>query len=1266
MIHPLTTLLVALSSAAMAQNTITTYAGSNWVFPNGSKAVNAPLGQVQSVATDAAGNVFISNIDDGQIYKVDPNGVLALVAGNGTAGFSGDGGPATAAALNFPRGIAVDSSGNLYIADTLNNRVRKVTPAGVISTLAGTGAAGFSGDGGPATAALLSSNVWAVTADQSGNVYIADRANNRIRRVGPDGTISTFAGTGAAGFSGDGGPATSAALRSPAGLAVDSAGNVYISDTSNQRVRRIVNGVINTVAGTGQAGFSGDGAAATSAQLFGVRGLAVAPDGTVYVADSNNFRVRRFTIGGVITTVAGTGVTNFTGDGGLATSATLSFIEDIALASDGRLFLADFENFRVRVVNGGNIATFAGNGNAHYSGDGGPATNAVLNAPSGLARDKGGNLYICDQLANRIRRIDPFGTIDVVAGSNRPGFGGDGGPATQASMSFPVDVKFDPAGNLYIADSSNNRVRKVTPSGVISTLAGTGATGFSGDGGAATAARLNDPSGLALDAAGNLYVSDLGNFRVRKITPAGIITTFAGNGTSGSGGDGGQATNATLTGPVGLAFDSAGNLYIADAGATVVRKVTPTSVISTFAGNGQGGFAGDGGPASGAALAGPQGVSVDGSGNVNIVDSFNNRIRQVTPDGKIHTIAGIGTAGLSGDGGPATAAELNSPYAIDIDLAGNLYIADGNGRIRLIRNGPPPVFSLSQTGLTLTVLQGGGAPLPQTITVLNSGAGALNWTASASTTTGQSWLSVSPARGTSSSTAGQPLSISANPTGLAAGAYYGLVQVTSPGVANSPQFVTVVLNVLSTTAATGPAVQPTGLIFSGAPGGASPQPQAVQVAAPGAQALTYTSSISFGQGSNWLVVQPASGSIAANQPAQLSFQTSLSGLQAGVYSASVTLSFAGGSARRIDVLLVVSTGAPGPSALLRPLATGCVATRLNPVFTLLGFGFSAAAGWPISLEAKIVDDCGQPMVNGSVTATFTNNDPALAFSSLRDGRWSATWAPRSATQVGIALDAQTSAPVIKGSVAITGILTANPDPPQVASGGVLNAASYTLQAPVAPGALVAIFGAKLSQANGSAAVLPLASLMNGTTVSIAGRPLPLLFTSDGQVNAMLPYDLAGNATLPLIVQRGTSLSIPEPVRIAASQPAIFTTDLSGKGQGIVLGVNADGSQYFAQPGSPAAAGAVLVIYCAGLGAVQPTIGAGLPAAFAPLAVTSNPVTVSIGGVDAPVQFAGLTPGFTGLYQVNAVVPGGVTGSAVPITLSVSGQTSPSNVTIAVQ
>jgi uncharacterized protein (TIGR03437 family) len=331
----------------------------------------------------------------------------------------------------------------------------------------------------------------------------------------------------------------------------------------------------------------------------------------------------------------------------------------------------------------------------------------------------------------------------------------------------------------------------------------------------------------------------------------------------------------------------------------------------------------------------------------------------------------------------------------------------------------------------------------------------------------------------------------------------------------------------------------------------------------------------------------------------------------------------------------------------------------------LGSSFTATAGWPIALQTKIIDDCGQPMTTGSVTAAFSNSDPVLTFTALGDGRWDGTWSPRTAANVSINLSAKSG--TLQGAAQITGNLSANPDPPLIATGGLLNAASYALSSPVAPGTMVSIFGSHLSQSPGAAESLPLAQRMNGTTATVAGIPLPLLYTSDGQVNALMPYGLTSDVTLQLIVQRGNSLSLPEPVRIAPSEPAIFTKDLSGTGQGIVLGVNADGTQYFAQPGSPASSGAVLVIYAAGLGSVNPSLTAGSPAPLSPLSPTTNPVTATIGGVPTQVLFAGLTPGFAGLYQVNAVVPDGVTpGDAVPIVLSVSGQSSPASVTIAVR
>ncbi len=331
------------------------------------------------------------------------------------------------------------------------------------------------------------------------------------------------------------------------------------------------------------------------------------------------------------------------------------------------------------------VRTVAGNGASGYSGDGGPATAAGLPYPTGVAVDANGNLYIADGSNNRVRKVSPNGIITTVAGNGNQGFSGDGGPATAASLHGPHSVAVDTNGNLFIADTSNHRVRKVNPDGIIITVAGIGFTtiGVSGDGGPATAAGLYAPFGVAVDAQGNLYIANYNHHRVRKVSPNGIITTVAGNGNQGFSGDGGPATAASLNNPHGVAVDANGNLYIADGSNNRVRKVSPNGIITTVAGNGNQGFSGDGGPATAAGLYGPVDVAVDTNGNLFIADSSNHRIRRVTPNGMIATIAGSGVSGFSGDGDPATVARLHGPHSVAVDASGNLYVADeANHRIR--------------------------------------------------------------------------------------------------------------------------------------------------------------------------------------------------------------------------------------------------------------------------------------------------------------------------------------------------------------------------------------------------------------------------------------------------------------------------------------------------------------------------------------------------------------------------------------------------------
>ena len=608
--------------------------------------------------------------------------VITTVAGNGS-----ENAPAISAQLSEPFGLALDGSGNLYIADRANHRIRKVSPSGLITTVAGTGDVGNSGDGGPATCARLFSP-FGVAVDGSGNLYIADFGNCRIRKVNTSGVISTVAGTGSCGYGGDGGPAISARLNSPIDVALDGSGNLYIADRNNHRIRKVnASGVISTVAGTGIYGYSGDGGLATSAQLNNPYNVTVDDTGQLYISDTFNHRIRKVAASGVITTVAGTGNQSYGGDGGPATSAQLNDPYGIKFDSSGNLYIADLGNHRIRKVDAsGVITTMAGTGDFGYSGDGGPATSAQIDGSYGLAIDGTGNLYVSVFSYNRIRKINTSGVITRVVGNGSQGNGGysgDGEQATSAQLNSPTSAVEDARGNLYITDLGNQRIRKVSLSGVITTVAGTGSQGYNGDGGPATSAQLNNPVGVAVDGSGNLYIADRDNHRIRKASPSGLITTVAGTGSQGYSGNGGGATSAQLNSPTGVAVDGNGDLYIADLGNNCIRRVSLSGVITTVAGTGSQGYSGDGGQAISAQMDNPTGVAMDGSGNLYIADRNNHRIRRVSPSGLITTVVGTGSKGYSGDGGQATSAQLNNPTGVAIDSSGNLYIADfGNYRVR--------------------------------------------------------------------------------------------------------------------------------------------------------------------------------------------------------------------------------------------------------------------------------------------------------------------------------------------------------------------------------------------------------------------------------------------------------------------------------------------------------------------------------------------------------------------------------------------------------
>jgi len=937
---------------------------------DGGPAVSASLNYPYGVATDSAGDLLIADSGDNLIRKVDTNGVITTLAGNGSANYGGDGGAATSASLNNPLGLVADGAGNLYIADNGNNRIRKVDPNGIITTVAGSATGGYGGDGGLATNASLSAP-FGLVLDGAGNLYIGDYNNNRVRRVGTNGIITTFAGNASSGYTGDGVPATNTSLTVPAGLALDSAGNLYIGDYGNNRVRIVnSNGIISTFAGNGQPYAGGDNGPATNASLLNCANLAlnvfgkllindvqllrqVDTNGTIttlfpgfnqpsgiavdardylYLADAQNNRILRtpllgapvwkvapaapanagnydvvitdangsvtssvvtltvnvpafisvqpknqvvalgsnvnFTVSAGGTTplgyqwlsnsipVAGANASNYyftvtspsqpgafsvlvTNNYGSVTSsvASLSVVvlppgitqppatqvvpaggnatfnvvasgsppfnyqwwfmgNPLAGQTNATLALANVAtnqagSYSVSVtspygstnspaavlwvgtvpvitqqptnqavlaganaflyagvsgvgpftfqwqLNGINlnnlsniIATVAGNSPGAIggnSGDGGLATNAALNSPAGLAADVAGNIFIADENNYRIRKVDAHGIITTVAGKV-PGFRGDGGQATNASFGLPVDVAVDASGNLFVADAISNRIRKIATNGIITTVAGTNGAAYNGDGLSATNATLSNPFGICVDAAGNFYIADNGNNRIRRVDTNGIITTVAGNGARTNAGDFGPATAASINGPLRVLLDGSGNLLISEGVSNVVRRVDTNGIITTVAGTGNTGFSGDGGSATSASLNYPVGLAADSLGNVFVADSNNARVRKLDPTAIINTVAGRGSFGLGGplgDGGPATNASV-FPYGLAMDLAGNLLIADsGNNRVRKVIMSSPrlALLAVSATNagnysVIVTSPYGSVTSLVATVTVL--------------------------------------------------------------------------------------------------------------------------------------------------------------------------------------------------------------------------------------------------------------------------------------------------------------------------------------------------------------------------------------------------------------------------------------------------------------------------------------------------------------------------------------------------------------------
>jgi uncharacterized protein (TIGR03437 family) len=1208
----------------------------------------------------------------------------------------------------------------------------------IISTVAGSGRAPFSGDNGPASNAGL--HPYGIALDTAGNLYIVDNNETygRIRRVDPSGTITTVAGGGAKSLS-NGVAATDAQLLLPLGVAVDNAGNLYFVGKYAVIYQVDTSGFINVLPDTG---------------ILFPGGMALDSTGNVYV--SGGHQVVKVSTTGVLTTVAGTGFGGYSGDNGPAVSAQLNNPAGIAVDRLGNVFIADYGNHRIRKVDtSGIITAVAGNGTPAYLGDNRAATSASLYNPSGVAVDNAGNVYIADTSNAAVRKVDTSGVITTIAGNGTLGASGDGGPATKAQLYWPYGILVDPAGKVYFSDDGNNRVRvlistQTTPAATITSLQPSSVSA-GGPAFTLTVNGTNFASGAVVRWNGtNLSTTFVSATQLTAQVPANLIAA-AGSASITVANPGATASNAltftiatqttggcTPTGlliqvlnpqsgfaaPVGQPFNI--EVELAD-NCGIVASGSATAIFSNgdaavqLTGIGQGNFAGTWAPRSltqGGVVMQITAFESIGPGRVlsaqvaisgTVVSSQPQRLStSVTsinfsfsqggnPTSQPLTILnqGSGTAAFTVEisGGAWLTADLlsgtvstSAPATVNIaanpsSLAPGTYsgaIAIRSGTltsppvtVTATVSGAQPILLLSQTGLSFTAAEGGGAPLPQDFGILNIGQGAMNWSAVASSK--GNWLSLSSTSGMVS----RPyldvstVNASVNPANLAAGTYYGQISVTSPGFDNLLQTISVVLTVLPRGTSPGPEVRPSGLIFAG-PQSPGPAAQTVMVSNPGAKSALFNSAaITLPGVGTWFSNAPSSTTIVPGQPVQMSVQADFSHLSPGASRGAITLLFDDGTTRTISLLAVIPP-ATQSSSLARPFASGCTPAQLN-ILNLQSSGsqqvLSVSLGQPVAMDVRVVDDCGQPVTNSAaVQATFSNSDPPHTMVHVGNGRWTTTWQPQKPVPANTPAAARITAflgsgiKIAAGQLDIPVTFGAPSNVAIVNSGGVVNAASYAGSSPVAPGSLIAIFGANLTGGMaGQSSTIPLPVQVNNTQVLVAGHALPLRYASDAQINAQVPFDLPVNVPSQLVVQTGDALSIPEPLLVAPAQPAIFTTDYSGQGQGVI--VNGMTNQ-LADSNAPVTAGDTLVIYCTGLGAVNPPVVLGA-AATGPTP-TVVPVTATIGGMAAAVSYAGLTPGFPGLYQVNTVVPAGIAPSSqVPVVLSTAGQSSPA-VTIAVR
>jgi uncharacterized protein (TIGR03437 family) len=921
--------------------------------------------------------------------------------------------------------------------------------------------------------------------------------------------------------------------------------------------------------------------------------------------------------------------------------------------------------------------------------------------------DSASNLYVADSGNNRIRRFTQGGVASTVAGNGSRGSTGDGGSALSASLSVPVGIAVDTTGVMFISEESGNRIRRVGTDGIMSTWAGTGTAGFAGDGGPASAALLQTPGGLALDRAGDLYIADAANDRVRVVQvvlPSYQISTSALSISVKSGGDlspnQGVALTPSLAGipyTTSVSFSGGGQwLQVTPANgsmpATLQMRADPSAVppgayqanvtvtapnaippVSTVKVSLQ------------VAAPDPPKLAVDatsvpintylGAPDVSVPVNVRNAgggTVQFTTTSAVTT--GSNWLNVSPGSGSASPSQ---PFSLTVTVSpGKLAVGTYSGTIHLVSAGAntidvPVVISvaqsrtkilLTQVGLTFTAVAQGGSLLPQTIGVLNAGSGPMDWSAQANPLSGQNWLSLSKTSGSvqSALTDLSPFDVLIDASKLGQGEYFGQIAITSPGASNSPQYITIVVNVLATGSKLGPDVQPSTLIFTGSVG-ASPSSQNLSISNPAGGSISYTSQHFTDDGNPWLAHVPSNANLANAAAAKVVVQPDYTGFSVGTHTGSIVIQFSDGTVRTVNVLTIASLPGSGRAtekgaysmASDHTVNVNCkVPVQIQVLSPASKFTAIMGQGTPFLVKVLDCDNNLYPASDVRVSLGFPTGEQQVNLNAAPDGSFSNTWTAKNSALSGI----NVIAGYVSGNTHLTNAqhldVTVGTGSRAPLTFGIGNAASG-IGTYIAPGGLVSVYGDQLADQPGNGGTPPFPTKVNGTQILLGGIPMPLRYVGGGQINAQVPFGLNVATDMPLMVLKNDAESVPQNVTVAATQPAVYTQDQSGTGPGVI--VNGVTNQLITSA-SPAKVGDVLVIYCNGLGAVNPAVPSGTPAPLGgPLSNTVNPVTVTIGGQNARVDFAGLAPGYPDLYQVNAAVLAGTPAGNQPVVLSAGGQ-----------